>query len=80
VPEEVLRVPRTVEERIEIKHAEGQSRFKKWRRFVTQVQEPSPLSETGEKEEELDSGPPSDEEDDGPPTEQEWNCENSFIP
>jgi hypothetical protein len=55
--------PRTVEERIETKHAAGRLRFKKWRGFVNQEQEPSPLSDT-EEEEELDSGPPSYEEDD----------------
>jgi hypothetical protein len=70
-PEMLSKAPRTVEERIELKHAAGRLKFKRWRRFVNQEQEPSPLTETREEEEESsleeesDSEPPSDDEDDG---------------
>jgi hypothetical protein len=59
-----------VEERIQLRHKRGRFRFRKWRRFINQDQESSPLvlieevrTEEEEEKEEEDPGLPSDHED-----------------
>jgi hypothetical protein len=68
---EIRLKPRTVEERVEMRHEEGRLKFKKWRRFVDQQTDPSPHAHWTREDDsdpdsdsDSDSGPPSDDEED----------------